>query len=78
MRRESEKITLPKEDEKLAIERIIEYFEKDRGETLGNMEALMVYTFFIEKIAPFVYNLAVMNSQKFINDKADEMYGLLL
>ncbi|MHB8127352.1 MAG: hypothetical protein ACYDEJ_17400 [Desulfitobacteriaceae bacterium] len=40
---ESRKITIPKEQEKMAIEEIVLYFEHERKEVIGNMEGLMIF-----------------------------------
>jgi len=74
---EPRKVTLPKEMQKQAIDDIVKYFEGERNETIGNMEALLFYTFIMEKIGPRIYNQAIMDTQKYMSDKVDDLYSLL-
>jgi uncharacterized protein (DUF2164 family) len=76
-RLKTRKITIPKEHEKNAIEDIITYFENERNETLGNMDAMLLFSFIMEKIAPQIYNQAVLDTQKYMSEKIQDLYELM-
>lgn len=69
---------LTKEQEQKAINEIMHYFEKERNEKIGNMDALTTLTFIKEKIAPFFYNCGVTDAQKLMEKKTDELYDLVI
>lgn len=73
-----DRISLSKEQELQAINDIMTYFEKERGESIGNMDALMILTFFKEKIGPLIYNCAIADAQKSMEKKVDELYDLII
>lgn len=77
-RAEEKKIKLTKEQEKKAIEELIAWFDAERGETLGNLEGLMLLEFLLEKIGPVVYNQAIADAQRFLEEKTEDMYALML
>ena len=73
-----EKVTLDKEQHKEAIMDIQDYYFKERGEDLGNLGADIMLDFILEKIAPYIYNKAISDAQKFITDRVDDMYTMML
>ena len=73
---EARKTKISKEEEKLAIKEIIQFFESERDEKIGNMESMMLFEFFMDKIAPSVYNQAIADAQKYMNNKVEDLYGL--
>ena len=75
---EMKRIKLSKEEEKIALEEIIHFFDKERDEEIGNLAAAMLLEFFVEKIGPTVYNQAIADAQKYIASKAEDLYGLML
>ncbi|MEL7658650.1 MAG: DUF2164 domain-containing protein [Bacillota bacterium] len=74
---ETRKIKISKEEEKLAIEEIIQFFEKERDEEIGNIESMMLLEFFMEKIGPSIYNQAIADAQKYMSNKVEDLYGLM-
>lgn len=76
-KQETRKITIPNEQEKMTIEEIVLYFERERKEVIRNMEGLMVFAFIMEKIGPYIYNQAVIDTQKYMSDKIEDLYGLM-
>lgn len=76
--RNQNKIELSKEQEAKAINEIMNYFEKERDEELGNMEALLILSFFLEKVGPLVYNCAVTDAEKLMQKKSEELYDLIM
>lgn len=74
---EVRKVKISKEEEKLAIEEIIQFFEKERDEEIGNLESMMLFEFFMEKIGPSIYNQAIADAQKYMSNKVEDLYGLM-
>ena len=74
---EARKVKISKEEEKLAIEEIILFFEKEREEEIGNIESMMLLEFFMEKIGPSIYNQAIADAQKYMSNKVEDLYGLM-
>ena len=77
-RKQISKINLQKEEEAKAIEDIVKYFADERKEHIGNLEAMLMLNFIIEKIGPAVYNRAILDVQKYMNEKIEDLYGLML
>lgn len=77
MKAEARKIKISKEEEKVAIEEIIQFFENERDEKIGNMESMLLFEFFMEKIGPSVYNQAIADAHKYMNNKVEDLYGLM-
>lgn len=74
-KRKSE-IKISKEQRDLMASFIKEYFQKERDESLGDLGASIVLDFFLEKLAPIVYNQGVKDSYEYLNDKLEDMLGL--
>jgi uncharacterized protein (DUF2164 family) len=73
-----EKLELEKEQRQDAKADIQDWFYKERGEELGNLGADMMLDFIMDKIAPYIYNKAIGDAQKFMSDRVDDMYALML
>lgn len=52
-----------------ALLMIKEYFKKERDEELGELGAELIYDFFIEKLAPSVYNQAIDDLKQWFKDR---------
>ena len=72
------KIELSKEQKKKVIEDIKHYFASERDEEIGDLAGEIMLDFIIEKIAPYFYNKAVEDIQKYMSEKIDDMYGLMI
>lgn len=70
-------LELTKEQKKTAIEDIREYFASERDEEIGELAARLILDFFLEKIGPHIYNQAITDTQKYLNDRIDDMYSLM-
>jgi uncharacterized protein (DUF2164 family) len=73
-----EKVELEKEKRKDAVMEIQDYFYKERGEELGNLGADIMLDFILEKIAPYIYNKAIEDAQKYMTDRVEDMYSLMI
>ncbi|CAM3904092.1 DUF2164 domain-containing protein [Mesobacillus zeae] len=70
------KFVLNKETKDALISEIQSYFYEERGEELGDLAALLILEFFMDKLAPHFYNLGIADAQKYLTGKLDDMYEL--
>jgi len=70
-------IELSDDRKKRIIEDIREYFYKERGEEIGMLAAELFYEFFIERIGSEIYNQGLIDAKKFIEEKTDDIYGMM-
>ncbi|WP_054958055.1 DUF2164 domain-containing protein [Paenibacillus dakarensis] len=70
----------PKEQRELLIEQIQEYFEVERGETLGHLAADNMLDFFMAQIGPHVYNQALDDCRQLVTQRMvsieEDIYAL--
>jgi len=71
------KIEISKEEKKKAIKDIREYFLKERNEEIGDLAAEIIFAFITEKIGPYFYNKAIIDVQKYMNEKVDDLFSLM-
>ena len=64
---------LPKEKRQPYVDAIIGYFHTERGEKIGQVAAEEVLDFFLEHIAPAVYNHALDDALVSVRDNLDEI-----
>ena len=67
----------PRQREK-AIEELKIHFSCERDVVLGDLEADMFLDFIVKKIGPSIYNQAIEDSQEFMTQKIDDMFGIML
>jgi len=72
------KVELAKEQKKRAIQDIREYFSKERDEEIGDLAAELILDFINEKMSSYFYNQAIIDIQKYMSDKVEDMYGFML
>lgn len=70
------KIQLPKDIKKQAVQEIKKYFSSERDEEMGDLSAELVLDFFLEEIGPYVYNQAIKDAHSYIDEKVEDMFGL--
>ncbi|PQV53183.1 DUF2164 domain-containing protein [Paraburkholderia sp. BL21I4N1] len=66
-------IELDKDVRKEAIASIQRYFKQDMENEIGNIQAGALLGFFLEEIAPAVYNLAVQDAQERMQARVSEL-----
>jgi len=71
------RIELSDDRKKRIIEDIKEYFYKERGEEIGGLAAELFYEFFVERIGAEIYNQGLIDAKKFIEEKTDDIYGMM-
>lgn len=70
------KIKISKENEEEMKKHIINYFSNERDEDLGDLASQLLLDFFIEELAPYVYNQGVEDAYVYIKDKAEDLFAL--
>ncbi|MBY7144184.1 DUF2164 domain-containing protein [Virgibacillus sp. NKC19-3] len=71
------KIELTKPEKETLVGIIQGYFERERGEQIGELAAMLMLDFFIEEIAPLFYNKGVEDSRSYMTEKLDDLYEIL-
>ena len=66
-------IEIAKEARKEAVASIERWFLEERDEKIGNIAASALLGFFLEEIAPSVYNRAVADVQERLRIRVDEV-----
>lgn len=72
----SKTFKLEKEVKDEMCDYIKEYFLEERGEEIGDLAALMVLEFFIEKLGPHFYNLGVQDSYQYMSQKLEDLFEI--
>lgn len=73
----SGKIGVNNEAKKEMILAIKTYFLKERDEELGDLAASFIFDFFIEELAPHIYNQGVYDSYKYMGERTEDLLGIL-
>ncbi len=68
------KMKLDKEQYDIALEEIRRYFAQEREESLGELQGKLLLDFMIERIGPAIYNQAISDMQKHLNERIDDLY----
>jgi len=73
-------IKLPREQKKEIICKVQTYFEEERAESIGELAAEQWIDFMIKELGPYIYNTAIEDARKTINERInqieDELYSL--
>lgn len=72
----SSKIKISKDKREAMILAIKTYFQNERNEELGDLASSFILDFFIEKLAPEIYNQGVFDSYSFISEKTEDLLGI--
>ncbi|AFM42913.1 hypothetical protein Desaci_4048 [Desulfosporosinus acidiphilus SJ4] len=72
----SSKIEVNKESREVMIAEIKAFFSKERDEDLGDLAAYLVLDFFMEKLAPVVYNQGIYDSYKYMSERTEDLLGI--
>ena len=70
------KFKLSKEKRDYMISEIKQYFLNERDEDLGELAASLILDFFLDKLAPEIYNQGVFDSYKFMGEKTEDLLGI--
>lgn len=67
---------LNKDKREQMITAIKVYFHKERDEDLGDLASALILDFFLEKLAPEIYNQGVYDSYRFMGEKIEDLLGI--
>jgi uncharacterized protein (DUF2164 family) len=67
----------PPEARKRAIASIRRYFGESLDDDIGDLKAELVLDFFLKEIAPTVYNLAIQDAQKLLQERLTDLDNTL-
>ncbi|HZK33277.1 MAG TPA: DUF2164 domain-containing protein [Tissierellaceae bacterium] len=70
------KIKLSVEKKEAMRSKIVEYFANERDEDLGELASQLILDFFVEELAPSVYNQGVEDSYTYTRDKLEDLFAL--
>jgi uncharacterized protein (DUF2164 family) len=76
MRDDANKIKLTKEKRSDMIEALKAYYLKEKEEKLGDLAAGLLLDFITEDMGPEYYNQGVLDSCKFMQDKAEDLLSI--
>ncbi len=71
-----DKIKLTKEKREDMISAIKYYYLKERDEELGDLASNMILDFIIKELAPEFYNQGVYDSQRYMNDRVEDLLSI--
>ena len=71
------KIELSKQARSDAITSIQRYFQENMPEPIGNMAATLLLNYFVEEVAPTIYNQAIADAQARIQQRMSDLEGEL-
>ncbi|HYF81948.1 MAG TPA: DUF2164 domain-containing protein [Clostridia bacterium] len=71
-----DRIKLTKEKKDDMISAIKYYFLKEREEEIGDLASNMILDFIIKELAPEFYNQGVYDSQKYMNDRVEDLLSV--
>ena len=66
-------ITLSDEARKQSIESIKRYSKEKLESEMGDLQAMLLLEFFLEEVAPTVYNQAIFDAQAFLQDRMGDL-----
>ncbi|MDR7856772.1 DUF2164 domain-containing protein [Tissierella sp.] len=70
------RINFSKEIKEEMRNHIINYFLNERDEELGDLSSQLLLDFFIEELAPYVYNQGIEDAYICIKDKVEDLFAL--
>jgi len=70
-------IELNKEIRADLVENLKNYFLNERDEELNNLGAELLLDFIVKDIGPYIYNKAVEDSYDYMNERIEDLLGLL-
>jgi uncharacterized protein (DUF2164 family) len=70
-------VKLDKQAEEYLLGSIRRFFAEELDDDIGDLKALRVLEFCVREIAPSVYNQAIADAQTFVQQKVDDLGGVL-
>lgn len=69
-------IVIDKQKKKVMIDSIKEYFYNEREEELGDLAAGMILDFFLEELAPEIYNKGVYDAYEYSLERIEDVLSI--
>ncbi|MCS4525142.1 DUF2164 domain-containing protein [Clostridium botulinum] len=69
-------IVVDKQKKKVMIDSIKEYFYNEREEELGDLAAGMILDFFLEELAPEIYNKGVYDAYEYSLERIEDVLSI--
>ncbi len=70
------KINLNSESKEAMRSKIVKYFFEERDEDLGELASQLILDFFVEELAPSIYNQGVEDAYTYSRDKLEDLFAL--
>lgn len=70
-------IELREERQKVLVEKVQVYFEKELDQSIGQLKAEMILEFFVKELGPEIYNQAIDDAHTFIQEKLIDLESTL-
>ncbi|WP_088071371.1 DUF2164 family protein [Gottfriedia luciferensis] len=74
----SKSTKLSSEQQKFAIHQLQKYFMQEKDEELSELSSMLLLDFITEKLGPMFYNKGIEDSQRFMSERVEDLYALLL
>jgi uncharacterized protein (DUF2164 family) len=69
-------IILPDETKKQLLSSLKRYVGENLDQDIGDLKAGMLLDYFLEEIAPSVYNQAIQDAQRYFQERATDLEGV--
>ena len=70
------KIKLSAQNKRDLKHKIVKYFSEERDEDLGELASELVLDFFMEELAPNIYNQGIEDSYAYMKDSIEDLFAL--
>ena len=70
------RIKLSDERREFMRSKIVEHFDKERDEDLGELASSLILDFFIDELGSDIYNQGVEDAHAYMLDKLEDLYAL--
>ena len=70
-------IEIPREKQQRLVAELRDYFDRNMGEELGDLKAMLLLDFCLERIGPVIYNQAIADAGAFMADKVADLDATL-
>lgn len=67
------KIELGRGEREDVVRRLRVYFERERGEEIGDLAVTLLYDFIAEEVAPYFYNKGLRDAQSYVARFTDSL-----
>lgn len=70
------KIVVTQKERKDMVEAIKIYFSEEQGEEIGDLKAILILNFIIDRLAPDFYNKGVTDSYRYMRDMVEDVLSI--